>query len=335
MDDYYSLLGVEPDAATDDIRAAYRDKKALVDASDDKSDAPRLNKAWNVLSDPYQRGRYDEQRSRAEEEGELDSEELVVQANTNSRGRARGERRPRPTPQELVPTIELPAGVSWPPNRRRIAAMMTDLGVLAAIFIVGVFLVLPQINEARDKATVDRIDRLENEIDDAKQVSDDADKAADEAESKAEESGNADDEAAAEEARAKADDAKDAHQKLVDEARDASQKLYPNYIATLGAVFVLGFAYLAVPSRKGGQTLGKRLQHLRVLRADGTPINFPVAARRYGSIMGVTFALTLLPVIGIAAAAIVLIGVTRWMRDPNRQGIHDKFAKTIVVADNA
>ena len=73
MDDYYSLMGVEPDAPVDDIRAAYRDKKAaIVGATDaDKVNAKKLNKAWNVLSDPYQRGRYDEQRSQAVESGDL------------------------------------------------------------------------------------------------------------------------------------------------------------------------------------------------------------------------------------------------------------------------
>ena len=66
--DYYELLGVDADAPVDDIRAAYRDKKAAVaDTGTDaaKADAAALNKAWNVLSDPYQRGRYDQQRRSA------------------------------------------------------------------------------------------------------------------------------------------------------------------------------------------------------------------------------------------------------------------------------
>src|SRR4051794_41065615 len=64
MDDYYTLLGVDHDASTDDIRSAYRERKAALDSSDggSKADAAQLNKAWNVLSDPYQRGRYDQQR---------------------------------------------------------------------------------------------------------------------------------------------------------------------------------------------------------------------------------------------------------------------------------
>src|SRR6266849_6841455 len=81
MDDYYELLGVDEDAPVDDIRSAYRDKKAAVDTSagdDAKSDVAKLNKAWNVLSDPYQRGRYDQQRHIAgddDEDDDYDDEE--------------------------------------------------------------------------------------------------------------------------------------------------------------------------------------------------------------------------------------------------------------------
>src|SRR5580704_618737 len=76
-DDYYEMLGVDEDAPVDDIRAAYRDKRAAAldiddspknknkdrDAERARAEAAALNKAWNVLSDPYQRGRYDEQRA--------------------------------------------------------------------------------------------------------------------------------------------------------------------------------------------------------------------------------------------------------------------------------
>ncbi len=80
-DDYYELLGVEPDAAVTDIRAAYRERKAAVGARDDddaKADAAALNKAWNVLSDPYQRGRYDQQLADAgDDDGDDEDDEAV------------------------------------------------------------------------------------------------------------------------------------------------------------------------------------------------------------------------------------------------------------------
>src|SRR5882724_11707155 len=116
MDDYYELLGVDEDAPVDDIRSAYRDKKASVDTSagdDAKSDVAKLNKAWNVLSDPYQRGRYDQQRTEgddADAEYDNDDEDAPVVRKSSSRTNDRAERRNK-NRQPAKPTIALPAGV--------------------------------------------------------------------------------------------------------------------------------------------------------------------------------------------------------------------------------
>src|SRR4051812_27596722 len=56
MTDHYELFGVEPDASKDEIKAAYRSE---VESADSQRRA-QLNRAWNVLSDPIQRQRYDE-----------------------------------------------------------------------------------------------------------------------------------------------------------------------------------------------------------------------------------------------------------------------------------
>ncbi len=56
MTDHYELFGVEPDASKDEIKAAYRSE---VESADSQRRA-ELNRAWNVLSDPIQRQRYDE-----------------------------------------------------------------------------------------------------------------------------------------------------------------------------------------------------------------------------------------------------------------------------------
>src|SRR5689334_24748348 len=83
MDDYYDLLGVEADAPVADIRAAYRERKAEVSERDDddaKADAAALNKAWNVLSDPYQRGRYDERLAEGDDDEGDDDEDVEAPA---------------------------------------------------------------------------------------------------------------------------------------------------------------------------------------------------------------------------------------------------------------
>jgi uncharacterized RDD family membrane protein YckC len=70
---------------------------------------------------------------------------------------------------------------------------------------------------------------------------------------------------------------------------------------------------------------------LRVVRDDGSPLRAGDAIKRYGTLILVTFALFF--VVGPLAAAIVLVAVIGWMRNPNMQGMHDRFAHTIVVSD--
>ena len=106
-DDYYSLLGVDPDAATNDIREAYRDKKAALDAKGDKTEVARVNKAWNVLSDPYQRGRYDEQRRAVRATVDVvDGDAVPVKTTAGRSGSGEPPRRRRffePQPREPRP----------------------------------------------------------------------------------------------------------------------------------------------------------------------------------------------------------------------------------------
>lgn len=71
---YYELLGVEPDASPEEIKAAYRETVKQVHP--DKSDSPdaeetfmQVQKARNVLTDPQQRAQYDRRRSATETTG--------------------------------------------------------------------------------------------------------------------------------------------------------------------------------------------------------------------------------------------------------------------------
>ena len=69
-----------------------------------------------------------------------------------------------------------------------------------------------------------------------------------------------------------------------------------------------------------GQTPGKRLLGMRVVRLDGKPLGWWAAFERFG---------------GYAASfATGLLGFAQIFWDPNRQAIHDKIVHTVVVLDS-
>jgi curved DNA-binding protein CbpA len=339
MDDYYELLGVEEDAPVDDIRAAYRDKKAAVDTSagdDAKSDVAKLNKAWNVLSDPYQRGRYDQQRNvESDDDDEYDGDEDEAAPVARSRPRAseraadRAEKR-RNARQPAKPTVKLPAGVHFPTTKQRLLAMAIDLGVLIGIFLLGSFAIAPAIDSAVHKPIVDRIDQLRKELDQTTKKSDRLDQAASDAAKKHGEN-SAEAKEAKQTSKSYSDhQVKDATKRFDDETR----KLIPLNLAVSAGALLIGLLYLAIPSAASGQTFGKRRQGIRVIGVDGSPLGLRGAFRRYGAILLAVFVLLVTP-IGPLGFLLVLFLVTRWTSNPNQQGLHDRFAKTLVVADDA
>jgi hypothetical protein len=349
-DDYYDLLGVEPDAAVSDIRAAYREKKAAVDERGDddaKADAAALNKAWNVLSDPYQRGRYDQQLADAdgdEYDDEDDDEDDDVPAtrtrttraartNQQSQSRQKGARPP------LEPTVKLPAGVSFPATRSRIVAMVIDLVVLLLLFVVSAYATNELEKSRQPEAHQQVTNVLPDKIKDAQDVQKDADKKADAAEDKANqltESQGADDpdtqaaQADAKELRADADAKQKTVDDLKDEFTDQTKKLTPIRTTVSGVFFLVALLVLLIPSLFGGQTLGKRFQKIRVAKLDGSNAGFVELFRRYGLMALAAFMLSLL-LQGPIGAVVVVFVATMWTRNPNRQGLQDRFAKTLVV----
>src|SRR5436190_10672306 len=78
---YYDALGAEPDASRDELRAAYRDRISELEAARERKgvtesqlqqnrrDVAAVRAAWNVLSDPFQRKRYDEQLGTVQSNG--------------------------------------------------------------------------------------------------------------------------------------------------------------------------------------------------------------------------------------------------------------------------
>ena len=81
----------------------------------------------------------------------------------------------------------------------------------------------------------------------------------------------------------------------------------------------LSFLYFTIlwSSIGGGQTLGMRLLGLRVVRADGSAIDYGAAVIRWIGI--------------VISAAVVLLGLLWVALDPRKQGWHDKMASTFVV----
>jgi uncharacterized RDD family membrane protein YckC len=145
---HYERLGVEPDATKEEIRAAYRDRleelrgrmeKGRSDQARDgaRNETARLNAAWQVLSDPFQRQRYDatiSDGSAEEAEEEIEEEEEAAPV------RARGlfGREPRSRDAGSRPHRREPAGVAdaeAAPVGRRLAALAIDLVVMGAVYL--------------------------------------------------------------------------------------------------------------------------------------------------------------------------------------------------------
>jgi len=307
MDDYYSLLGVDADAQTADIRTAYREKRAALEAKNDKAGVAALNKAWNVLSDPYQRGRYDAERAHAENNGEL-GPAAASSAPPPRRGLFGGP--PRERPPMPQPTVELPRGTHFPVPRRRVTAMVIDLFVLLLFFVgsqVGIQLLL----NANNKAELDRIEAIDDEtgrLDDQRNELEDT---------------NAPQEQI------------DAVTRQIDtldnERGTLTDELAPTYRVMNAVFFVAGFVYLVVPSALTGRTLGKKLQRVKVVRLDGQKLGWGGSLYRYGLIVLASYVLSLLvPLLGVAIVLFIVMG---WMRNANQQGLHDRLSRTLVVAD--
>jgi len=349
-DDYYDLLGVDADAPVADIRAAYRDKKAAVsDAGTDeaKADAAALNKAWNVLSDPYQRGRYDEQRGLGsdddtdEDDGDDDDAAPVARsrpaktpAKTNARSNARSNAR-----AVAKPTVVLPAGMAFPPVRTRRVAMFIDLGVLLVLFLASQFLMV-SIEKSQHRAAYDDISVVNKLITKDNAAVSAADKKAsgpdktyaDLVKTKGASSPEAQAALAAKKAPDQAvTDAKAQQKKDNDRLTKDESTLAPISNLVTGVFFLVSLAVLLIPSMFGGATIGKRQQKIRVVRIDGSPARFGDLFRRYAVLVFAAYVFT--SFLRSPVGAVIVVFIAAMSRNPNTQALHDRFAKTLVVTD--
>jgi uncharacterized RDD family membrane protein YckC len=146
---HYDLIGVESDASKEEIRSAYRERiealrgKVENGRSDKARDGAReetarLNGAWQVLSDPYQRERYDTQLSAGATEAEPDEQEEEEKERAPAPARRRGLFEPRERDGKGRPQRREPAGVPGAeaaPLGRRLAAVAIDVLTMGAVFL--------------------------------------------------------------------------------------------------------------------------------------------------------------------------------------------------------
>jgi curved DNA-binding protein CbpA len=349
-DDYYELIGVEPGAPTNEIRERYRarrDELNARDTDDARAESAQLNRAWNVLSDPYQRGRYDAQRETASGNGVSDDIEVLddedaTPAPAPRRGRRRLDAGPaRPAranaPSQRPPTITLPAGQQFADTRPRLLAMAIDLIVLIVLFFSCVYYIGGRIIDHRFPGVSDELSVLRDQRDAAQKVESnlaDALKAANAKVSSLKKQNASASDIEAAQAAARAAKAKDAAQQkhvknIEDHYNRVQRKVLPTSTLVLEGTLLIGLLYLAVPSALTGQTLGKRSQHVRAQRANGSRLGWGGAFARYGVVVVATNLLSF-PLQQLAPV-LVIVGVVGWMRNPNRQGLHDRLAKTVVV----
>ncbi len=185
-------------------------------------------------------------------------------------------------------------------------ALMFDISILLLIYI-GLQFVLPNAIQSDYTDIRDKISACSNVNDDAKGAS----------KSDFKQCG--------------VDPQQGTHKAQEAKAQKISDKLAKDIQGTTLAVTTITFfiflLYLVPMTALTGQTLGMRRTKIKVLRIDGTPAGWIPSFARY--VVPIAIALyvpQLGPVLGL--------GLVLWgFRDRNKQGIHDKLAKTIVVND--
>jgi uncharacterized RDD family membrane protein YckC len=93
-------------------------------------------------------------------------------------------------------------------------------------------------------------------------------------------------------------------------------------------LLLVAAAYFPLTMRSAGQTWGKRVARIRVVRADGRPLDTGTVIVR--DVVGKTGIFTVLAVIALFVPTLVNFA---WpLFDKRRQALHDKMAQTLVVS---
>jgi uncharacterized RDD family membrane protein YckC len=382
---YYDALGASPESSRDELRAAYRERIAELEAAregkgvseaqlqQNRQDVARVRAAWNVLSDPFQRKRYDEQLQSASTNGDAgDDVELVDDEETERPDvQLTGWRRlmaPPPKPPAKTgggngnqpprrpvraPTIPIPPGVRLAEPRARGMALLFDFAVVLVIYW-GVLLLVPGLVTNDYQAKLDNSTTFAK-LSDAQEDIDNANKDI----ARAEANGNDQDlQDARSDLRSAREDRRSAQEDFDDARKDVDDQFQDELAA---AQKPSGNGYDADKLQKTADDLSddvRPAQYVSYAVVLGLSLLYLVPAtaitgrtlgmrgrkirviRVDGSPVGwygafVRFVVPLLLALAIPTLGPLLgLGLVLWgYRDPNGQGIHDKLARTLVVTD--
>jgi curved DNA-binding protein CbpA len=366
---HYEVLGVQPGASKDDIRNAYRAELATAQAQVTNAETAKrpdaaviasareeeasVRSAWQILSDPVQRARYDEQLgvtgAPEETNDDLEDDEPATavarrngdreltprEARAKARAEAMANRPPGMFSTEHPPVpASWPPGVKPPPPRARLLALLVDITVLGIILLITQLAIAPAVIDAAYPKQSKELDSLSTKIDNLNSKKDTADACADKANDAARQKDKkcADGLTTKKDAKAESNRLDKQISKAEDRQKSLQGDIAPAALAvSLGMTLVM-LLYLVPSSLRTGRTLGKHLFRVRAIQIDGSPLTMRPAIARYGAPLLV--ALFLGSLFGPSSPIVymlVLFGVLTWPRNANYQGLHDRFARTIVV----
>ncbi|MCF1482353.1 MULTISPECIES: DnaJ C-terminal domain-containing protein [Rhizobium/Agrobacterium group] len=132
MRDPYSILGVQRDAGTDEIKAAWRSKAKTSHPDQNREDPTatqrfaEIGQAYDVLKDPAKRSRYDQQRSKMDA---MKREQTIMQQREEARAAAERARQAKANAERVMADL---ARIEAEKAKAEKAAEMLNVKVEAA-----------------------------------------------------------------------------------------------------------------------------------------------------------------------------------------------------------
>jgi uncharacterized RDD family membrane protein YckC len=141
----YDVLGVEPAASKTEVKNAYQGALDTAEARDDTEQIAVVRRAWQVLSDPVQRQRYDEEhgllgatalaRTGTDADREVVEGEIVDDESDEG---DEGETDPRAARRMMARPADMAAFLEMPTLGRRLTASLIDVITMLALFLATI-----------------------------------------------------------------------------------------------------------------------------------------------------------------------------------------------------